>query len=104
LLSNKEKELINDFITKNGSFKLTDVCDFLIDNGSSKETYSSGKFKLYPLIGVYLKTFVINSLLEMIHIENNVHYTKIGTISFDSKLEFGIDKKQQTDIGQLSLF
>ena len=107
MLSFKEKELINDFLTKNESFKLTDVCDYLIKKGSTQNTYSSGRYKIYPLIGVYLKAFVLNSLLKMSHTENNVEYTKIGDISIDSKIkimDIETDKKATTEEGQLSLF
>ncbi|MDC3424264.1 hypothetical protein NC797_07050 [Aquibacillus sp. 3ASR75-11] len=108
LLTYKEIENIKDFVERHDSFKLTDICEFLIKNGSSKDTYSSGKLKLYPLVGVYIKEHVPGSLLEMEHIENNVQYSKLEEISIDDEegKEGGLKDNRELKQcrGQLSLF
>jgi hypothetical protein len=107
LISYKEKELIKDYISRHESFNLTSLCDYLIENGSSAKTYSTGKYKIYPRIAVVLETYVKDSLIEMSLVENNIQYKRIGELSIDKKSEETRETKEEDsepEMGQLSLF
>ena len=72
LLSYKEKELIKDYLLRHNSFNLNDLCNYLIDNGSSIKSFSTGKLKIYPYVAVYIKSYTPN--IEIKRLKNNVLY------------------------------
>jgi len=105
MLTFKESNIVKDFITQNDIFRLTDVCNFLVENGSDKSTYSTGKLRIYPMVGAYIKSVIPKDKLEIKHIENDVLYTKVSNLSFEveSEVEMQVEKDKR-NLGQLSLF
>lgn len=99
MLSYKETELIKDYLKRNKSFNLNDLCKYLIDNGSSAESYSTGKLKIYPLVAVFIKTFMDGIESEIF--ENNVFFVIKGELPGNVEFE---KKELPSEIGQLSLF
>ncbi|WP_332698288.1 DUF3895 domain-containing protein [Halalkalibacter lacteus] len=107
MLSYKEKELIKDYLMRYNYFNLTELCDYLIDNGSSGDTYSTGKYKIYPYVAVFLESFVPSSVMEIKKNENNVQYKIIGDLSIKKEIKDNKESKEEdtiTETGQLSLF
>jgi hypothetical protein len=111
LLSYKEKELIKDYLTRHEFFTLNNLCDYLIENGSSSETYSTGKYKIYPQIAVVVETYVKDSIIEMSLVENDVQYKRMGDLSINKEPEEDREETEETEedsepeMGQqLSLF
>ncbi|MGO4889882.1 hypothetical protein ACJ2A9_19210 [Anaerobacillus sp. MEB173] len=81
MLSQKEKELIKEYISKNSSFTLIDLCNYLIDHGSSSSTYLTGKYKIYPYAAIFIESYLPQPMVDIKHSENNVHYKIIGELS-----------------------
>ncbi|KHF39457.1 DUF3895 domain-containing protein [Halalkalibacter okhensis] len=109
MLSYKEKELIKDYVTRHEFFSLTELCDYLIENGSSSETYSTGKYKIYPQVALEIESYVKGSIIEMNLGENTVQYKRVGVISDNKEKELEQTKKEtkedpEPEMGQLSLF
>ncbi|MFC0471537.1 DUF3895 domain-containing protein [Halalkalibacter kiskunsagensis] len=107
MLSYKEKELIKDYLIRNNFFTLIDLCNYLIDNGSSTAKYSTGKFHIYPYVAVFLETYVTSSALEIKQLENNIQYKIIGELSINNERKDNKENKDKEKIietGQLSLF
>ncbi|GAE28123.1 hypothetical protein JCM9140_4318 [Halalkalibacter wakoensis JCM 9140] len=109
MLSTREKEVLNDYVHVHSTFTLNDVCNYLIENGSTSQTYSTGKYKIYPYVAVFLESYVSNSILEINHLENDAQYKVVGTISKENETEKEIERKEEVkedepQLGQLSLF
>jgi hypothetical protein len=74
MLSYKEKELIKDYMNREKTFNLQNLCTYLIENGSSKDAYSTGKLKLYPYVAVYAKQITTSSTLEIERKDTDITY------------------------------
>ncbi|WP_209124413.1 DUF3895 domain-containing protein [Alkalihalobacillus sp. BA299] len=105
MLSYKEKELIKDYLIRHNLFNLKDLCNYLMDNGASKETYSTGKPKIFPYAAVYIKSYIPG--IEMKRHENNILYEIKGELPVNTEMEEEVEPKEKntpSKIGQLSLF
>lgn len=105
MLSFKEKELIKDYVKRYNTFQLSDLCDYLIENGSNTEVYSTGKYKIYPYVAIFIESYLPSSQLEILNTENNVQYKIIGKVPEDKEDNSEIkEPEKQSKMGQLSLF
>ncbi|TLS36494.1 DUF3895 domain-containing protein [Pseudalkalibacillus caeni] len=109
MLSYKEKELVKDYLQRHNSFKLKELCNYLIDNGSSKETYSSGKLKIYPYAAIYIKSFIPDIAIRELENEDLFYEIKgelpVETEDVENEKSNEPDEDEVADeSGQLSLF
>ncbi|MDT8861344.1 DUF3895 domain-containing protein [Alkalihalobacillus sp. MEB130] len=108
MLSTKETELIKEYITRNQLFHLTELCEYLIENGSSSQTYSTGRYKIYPYAAIYLESLQASIEMDITLTEKNVRYKVKNPISItteekEEKKEVKIEKEED-GMEQLSLF
>lgn len=98
LLSVKEKEIIKRYLVVHSSFSLNDLCNELIKQGSSSQTYVSGKYKIFPYVGTFIKSLTSTSNLKIIHSEEDLFITV-------NQMEESLETEEVLeDSGQLGLF
>ncbi|WP_342600228.1 competence protein CoiA family protein [Psychrobacillus sp. FSL H8-0483] len=60
------KPAINSFIRHNSVFSATEVCEFLVLKcGASQDSFSTGRYKIYPEVCTYLEILVSEHILKL---------------------------------------
>ena len=95
-------------LLEDGLFVVMDICHHLIEShGATKETYMSGKLKLYPLVCMYLDQLAKEGYVAVI--DEQETYYKIVSFSGEPKEEPRLQEKkketaEEAEPAQLSLF